>query len=144
MEKRLIRKRENALVGGICSGIASYLSIDPLWVRLFFVIWIIAGGASIFVYIILWVVIPLEGDTAPLDLNTRLKIVGNELSEIFRQPNAQLITYAGVALIGMGILALARYFGFFWLNWVHWDLFWPVLMMIAGAFLLIRALTHRN
>ena len=49
MEKRLIRKRENALVGGICSGIASYLSIDPLWVRLFFVIWIIAGGASIFV-----------------------------------------------------------------------------------------------
>jgi len=144
MEKRLIRKRENALVGGICSGIASYLSIDPLWVRLFFVIWIIAGGASIFVYIILWVVIPLEGDTAPLDLNTRLKIVGNELSEIFRQPNAQLITYAGVALIGMGILALARYFGFFWLNWAHWDLFWPVLMMIAGAFLLIRALTHRN
>jgi phage shock protein C len=144
MEKKLFRRKENSLIGGVCSGIADYLSINPLWVRLFFVIWTVAGGASILIYFILWVVMPAEGDSTPIDLNTRLRTIGNEISEIIRRPNSQLITYAGLGLIGLGVLFLIRQFGFLWADWVNWDLIWPVMLMVAGVVLLVRAISRRN
>jgi phage shock protein C len=144
MDKKLLRRKENSLIGGVCSGIANYLSLDPVWVRLFFVIWTAAGGASVFIYFILWVVIPAEGDSTPLDLNTRLKTIGMEISEIIHRPNSQLITYAGLGLVGLGVLFLIKRFGFLWAGWINWDLIWPAMLMIAGIVLLVRGFTRRN
>jgi len=56
--RRLFRDPDNRLVSGVCSGIANYFDINPVWIRLAFALIVFAGGAGIILYIILWIVIP--------------------------------------------------------------------------------------
>jgi len=62
--KKLYRDPESKLLGGVCSGIGHYLSIDPLWVRLLFIVFLFGGGFSVITYIILWVIVPEAETTA--------------------------------------------------------------------------------
>lgn len=56
--KRLYRSRSNAVLGGVCGGIADYFSIDPTIVRLVWLITVFMGGAGILVYLVAWIIIP--------------------------------------------------------------------------------------
>jgi len=143
MEKKLTRKKENALIGGVCAGLGAYLELDPLWIRLLLTIWAVTGGASILVYLVLWVVMPLEGDTQPMDLNLRFKQIGEDIQQVTRKPNAQLVTYFGVGLIGMGIWHLLREYGYEWWAGIPWGLAGPVALVLAGIFLLTRTLIRK-
>ncbi len=58
--KRLYRKRNDKIVAGVCSGLADYLNIDPSIVRIIFIILVFAGLQGILVYLILWLITPLE------------------------------------------------------------------------------------
>lgn len=68
--KRLYRDPENSVIGGVCGGLAAYFSVDPVIFRLLFVIFFFAGGASILVYVILWIVLP-KAETAAQKLEMR-------------------------------------------------------------------------
>lgn len=68
--KRLYRDPENSVIGGVCGGLGAYFSVDPVIFRLLFVIFFFAGGASILVYIILWIVLP-KAETAAQKLEMR-------------------------------------------------------------------------
>jgi len=63
-KKRLYRDPDNAIVAGIASGIANYFDIDPVIVRLIFVISIFFNGLGLLAYIILWLVVPVAQTTA--------------------------------------------------------------------------------
>lgn len=57
--KRLYRDKDNSLLGGVAAGFGHYLNIDPLWVRILFIISpFISFGTSIIIYLILWILIP--------------------------------------------------------------------------------------
>ncbi|MGB8644565.1 MAG: PspC domain-containing protein [Anaerolineae bacterium] len=58
MTRRLYRDTRQAMVGGVCAGLAEYLNFDPTIVRLIFVLMALLGGHGILVYLILWLVIP--------------------------------------------------------------------------------------
>lgn len=60
MERRLQRSRTEKMVGGVCGGLAEYFSIDPTIVRVLWVIITLLGGAGFLLYIILWVIMPLQ------------------------------------------------------------------------------------
>ena len=69
--KRLMRDTDNAIFGGVCAGIAAYWGINPLWVRLLFIISpFITFGTSLLVYIIIWISLP-EAKTAAEKLQMR-------------------------------------------------------------------------
>jgi len=68
--RRLYRDPENSVIGGVCGGLSAYFSVDPVIFRLLFVIFFFAGGASILVYAILWIVLP-RADTAAQKLEMR-------------------------------------------------------------------------
>ena len=64
VRRRLFRDPKNAIFGGVCAGISHYLNIDPIWIRLIFVL-IALGALNIasfttmfFIYILLWIIIP--------------------------------------------------------------------------------------
>ena len=81
--KRLFRDGENKIIGGVCSGVASYFGIDdPIWVRIGFVISFFAGGVAVPLYLILWAIMP-EAKTA----GDRLSMRGEDInvSSIARQ-----------------------------------------------------------
>lgn len=69
--KRLMRDPDNAILGGVCAGIAAYWGINPLWVRLLFIFSpFITFGTSLLIYIVLWISMP-EAQTAAEKLQMR-------------------------------------------------------------------------
>ena len=61
-EPRRIKRSKDKVVAGVCAGFAKYFNIDPLVIRIAYVILSIAsvGFPGILAYIILWIVIPEE------------------------------------------------------------------------------------
>lgn len=61
MEKRLVRKAHDRMFLGVAAGVADYLNIDPVLIRLIFVIMTLAGGPGIILYIVMAILMPEEG-----------------------------------------------------------------------------------
>ena len=61
MSKKLVRNQSDRMVAGVASGIADYLNIDPVIVRLLFVLMALTGGHGILVYFVLLIIMPEEG-----------------------------------------------------------------------------------
>jgi len=58
--KRLFRSNTDKMVAGVCGGLAQYLGVDPTIVRLVMLLLFFTGGAAIPIYLIMWVITPLE------------------------------------------------------------------------------------
>jgi phage shock protein C len=57
--KKLYRSRDDKMIAGVCGGIAEYLEIDPVIVRLVALVLLLPGGLpGLLPYIILWIVVP--------------------------------------------------------------------------------------
>src|SRR5215213_11291717 len=57
---RLYRDRSDKILGGVCSGVANYLNLDPTIVRLIFAIIAFGGGFGFFLYILMWIFVPAK------------------------------------------------------------------------------------
>ena len=55
--KRLYRSIDNRLLAGVCSGLGEYFEIDPVIIRIIWIILII-GGYGILLYLLFWLIIP--------------------------------------------------------------------------------------
>jgi phage shock protein C len=56
--KRLYRSGKNRILGGVCGGLGEYFNVDPVLIRLLWVIFSLFYGAGILAYIIAWIIIP--------------------------------------------------------------------------------------
>jgi len=56
--KRLFRSRSSRVIAGVCGGIGEYFNIDPVIVRIIWVVVTLLGGAGLLAYIIAWIAIP--------------------------------------------------------------------------------------
>lgn len=75
--KKLFRDGDDKFLGGVAAGIAHYLGIDVIWVRLLFIAFFFGGGFSLLLYIILWILLPeakttteklqMEGEAVNID-----------------------------------------------------------------------------
>ncbi|RZJ54563.1 MAG: PspC domain-containing protein, partial [Flavobacterium sp.] len=89
--KKFYRDGDRALVSGVCAGISHYFRIDPLWIRIIFVISLFASfGTSVFIYILLWILIPkaitttekLEMTGEPINISNIEKKVKEEIDTL--------------------------------------------------------------
>jgi phage shock protein PspC (stress-responsive transcriptional regulator) len=67
-DRRFFRDTDNAYIGGVSSGMAHYMGLDPLWVRVGWVLlialtWFTLGGTAL-IYLALWVFVPEAQSTA--------------------------------------------------------------------------------
>ena len=58
MKKRLYRNKKDSKIAGVCSGIGDYCNVDPIIIRLIFLVTFFMGAGPI-VYIIAWIIIPI-------------------------------------------------------------------------------------
>jgi phage shock protein C len=57
--KRLYRSLDDKKVAGVCGGLGEYFGIDPVFLRIFFVlITLFPPGSGILIYLIMWLVVP--------------------------------------------------------------------------------------
>lgn len=57
-DKKLVRSQDDRMLFGVCGGLAEYLNIDPVLVRLFFVLLALSTGWGFIVYILLAILMP--------------------------------------------------------------------------------------
>jgi len=57
--RKLFRDADNKMLGGVCSGLAYYLDVETVWVRLAMVLLFVFAGTGFLLYIILWIVLPV-------------------------------------------------------------------------------------
>jgi signal transduction histidine kinase len=113
---RLERSRSDRIIGGVAAGIGHHLGIEPVVVRIAFVVLTLAAGFGLVVYLLLWLLAPeeaLEGATQP-----RARI-------LIRPTLGQAL---GAALILGGVLLLLLVTGF----WFGEELAWPVTLAAFG------------
>jgi len=63
-KNRIYRDVDHKILAGVCSGLAAYWSIDVIIIRVLFVVFAFGGGASLIIYLILWIVLPPALTTA--------------------------------------------------------------------------------
>ncbi len=137
VRRMLYRSATDKIIGGVCGGVAEYLGINPVLVR---VIWIVATFAT-------WG----GGFLAYLMLALFLPVGDNRMGQV-APPALQLsqkgITWAAGILMGLGAFWLLANVGILPGLWgTFWTIvgvvFWPALLIGAG-YLLWRANTQRN
>lgn len=57
-DRRIHRSYKGSVLGGVCSGLGNYFSLDPVVIRVLWVISFFGYGLGIFLYILLWVILP--------------------------------------------------------------------------------------
>jgi phage shock protein PspC (stress-responsive transcriptional regulator) len=62
--KRLYRDTDEGMLGGVSAGLAHYFNIDPVLIRVLWIILVLIGGSGVLIYIIAWIAIPEAKTTA--------------------------------------------------------------------------------
>lgn len=62
MSERLMRANDDRMIGGVCGGLGRHFKIDPVLVRLGFVLLTIYGGIGPVLYLLLLILMPLDSD----------------------------------------------------------------------------------
>ena len=140
--KTLYRSKKNHLIGGVAGGIAEYFGVDPLIIRIIFVLLALSGGSGIVVYIILWILIPQEGESRSRsdDIGENIKQGANKMvKEIKEDPKAQSNgrTIGGLVLIVIGaIFLIENFFPGFYLGFSR---LWPLILVAIGLGIMIKS-----
>lgn len=104
------------MVAGVAGGIAEYFQVDPVLVRLAFVVLALAGGGGVLVYLIAWVIVP-EAEQGEASATPRGGGMDAETGRLL----------IGGALIAIGgIILAARFIPYFHV------VFWPLVLIGAG------------
>ena len=127
-EPQLLGRRSHGrLLFGVAGGLADYLMVDPLLIRLSFVGLTVLGGAGVLLYLVLAVVLPVDGPGAGPE-------VGESDRSVLHSGAAQFLA---LCLVSAGAVLLARIFG--WGSWVDWGQIWPLTLVAIGLSIMLRA-----
>ncbi len=74
-KRRLYRDPDNRVIAGVCSGLGAYFNIDPVVMRILFVVLLFGNGIGLIAYLVLWVAVPRAQNSAQ-----RLEMRGREVN----------------------------------------------------------------
>ncbi len=192
MQSRLMRSRRDKVIAGVCGGLGEYFNIDPVVVRLIFVLATLTSGIGFVLYPVLWLIMPKAPSGMPSAFSDPAQHMGNSGAVFTRQaseaqyarqtgygetaaysssrgtafadapadpPNTgqtidlrldpsmvplspqsapapvhrrRRLNWAGIVLIGLGLIFLAEQFG------IDTDIIFPLLMIVVGGVLIFR------
>ncbi len=109
------------MLAGICGGLADYLGVDPVWVRLGAVLSTLVWGLGLLLYAILWITLPEQADEDGEP---------DRPAMISENPRGVI----GVLLLSLGLLILV------WkiLSLLTFKIVVPVIFIGVGLFLLLH------
>lgn len=126
--KKLYRSRKDAMVAGVCGGIAEYIGVDSAIVRLIFAVTVVMGGIGVFAYFLAWIIIPEGSNSGEFEYDNRETKHHMELS------GDRLRMVIGLGFVGLGVLVLINKFvpGF------TIEIFFPAVLIMVGALILMK------
>jgi phage shock protein C len=116
------RSRTERVVAGVCGGVGRYLGVDPVLLRIAFIILALANGLGVIAYVVAWVAIPEERPGQPLASAPEP-----------RRETGRLVLGGSLVVLGL-VLLLDR------LAPSLDELFWPVAVVAVGVAIMLVGL----
>lgn len=130
--RRLTRSRDDRVIAGVAGGIARYLGVDPVLIRLVWVVLMLVAGSGVLAYLIAWVVIPEDPAEVPDPGG------GSPDRAADLEPTPRTISgggaLVGVLLVVVGSLLLADRL----VPAIPWHYLGPTLLVVLGVLVLVR------
>ena len=121
--QRLVRRsRSERVLAGVCGGVGRYVGVDPVLLRIAFIILALANGLGVVAYVVAWVAIPEERPGQPLGPAPEA-----------RRELGRLVLGGSLVVLGL-VLLLDR------LAPSLDELFWPVAVVAVGVALMLVGL----
>jgi phage shock protein C len=160
----LYRSETDRIIGGVCGGLGEYLHVNPLLVRILFVLLAMTSGLGflpVAAYILLWIFVPTRRtETLSHDellrqnvdeIGQRAREFGHEAQNALRgnrwgesadsiASNRMIVLGGGLVLVGL--LLLLDSLGLLW--WFRWGTLWPLLIIALGAVILLNNLKDKH
>lgn len=148
MERKLMRTKNNQMIGGVCTGLAEYFNTDVTLVRAGFLLAFFGAGFGFLIYLILWVILPENlnnfntantmNNENPNQFDAKFDENLSPGTDGFRpyenQPSKrQNSAVGGYILLGLGVLFLINNF-----TDIHFDKLWPIILIVVGAYILLK------
>ena len=121
----MLRRSTDRVIGGVCAGLGRYLGIDPVLLRIAFVVLALAGGGGIVLYVVAWILIPEErpgealGSAPPSSAETLRLVAGGAL-----------IAVGVILLLDLSIPRIGKYL-------------WPLALVAIGIAIIVQASARR-
>ncbi len=147
INKKLYRNEDEAILAGVCSGLADYFDLDVTLVRVIFVLLVIGGGSGLLIYIILWIVTPLRKNGETIinnkdDIKNFAEEVGKKTKNIAKEIKKDVKTSSrksggvlGIILMVFGVMILLE--KIIPIE-IRWDYIWPGILIFVGGYLVFR------
>ena len=156
MNEQGLYRSSNRIIGGVCAGLAEGLHVDALWVRAAFLIPIFIQGIGVFLYIVLWLIMPerVEGGGQRSGFDAMTSDIRRIWGEV-QHPTAgksqagaaapaptgvlqnQSVVF-GLILVVIGLVLLGGNVGI-----INWSVVWPAALITLGIVILVRNLEKR-
>lgn len=141
MSERLYRSREDRMLAGVAGGLAEMWDADPSLVR---IVWallvVVSGGIALLVYIVMAIVVP-EGDAVDALPTPAAAVDGREARRAARSARRaarrEHSSTAGIAIGGLLIVVGGMFFLKELLPAFDLDVFWPLILVGLGIFVLV-------
>ena len=116
------RSRSERVIAGVCGGIGRYLGVDPVLLRIAFIVLALANGLGVIAYVVAWVAIPEERPGQPLAAAPEP-----------RREMGRLVLGGSLVVLGLVLLVdrLAPNLD---------ELFWPVAVVAVGVAVMLVGL----
>jgi phage shock protein C len=145
MARALNRDTRRGMLGGVAAGFGRYLDVDPVLVRLAFVVLAFANGLGVVLYLACLVLLPKDGlapspapppnplDEAPSAPDVAPAVGGGD--------DGAPRLFFGYGLILLGTVLLLHNLDWIrWPSWARFEVLWPLILVAMGAGLLRRSL----
>ena len=155
---KLYRSNTDKVIGGVCGGLGEYLHIDPLILRILFVLLAMVNGVGLAAYVILWILVPVSQATYTSqeemvrhnvqEIGQRARELGQEARQALDrgQSGAKMsgnqMLVIGVVLAAIGLLILLSNFHLLW--WFNLGKLWPLILIAIGGVILLNNLKGRR
>ena len=136
--KRLYKSRKNKVIDGVCGGIAEYFEVDPVLVRVIFVLFFFFGGSAIIAYIVGMIIMPrppleTEQETEPGKAQQQPETPGKTPTKTEAEKPVPASAGSGSLIIGVLLIVIGGIFlmsnfdfpyfhhFFWWFRFHFWD-----------------------
>jgi phage shock protein PspC (stress-responsive transcriptional regulator) len=145
--RRLYRSQKNSVIAGVCGGLADYFNVEPVLIRGLFIIAILAGGSGLLVYIILWIITPVEQvffSNPKENMNTTNNEASqndnnsDKMEEQKKQRNDGNL-WGGLILIALGAMFLIDRF----VPNIDFADLWPLILVVIGVIIISRSISKK-
>jgi len=159
---KLYRSTTDRVFGGVCGGLADYMQVDPLILRILFVLVAMMNGLGLVAYLLMWIFVPSEASVGSQrdqvvcenmeEIKERARTLGQSAQQSLNRQKwaanwtqgktSQRMLLIGAGLVVVGLLVLLDNLG--WLWWFSLGKLWPLILIAIGVVVLLNNLKGKH